>query len=167
MRHDGNRSHLSLGWQTIFRVTRRQITAAPVACFFQRHRQEPATPVMAPASRIVAEVFQGKAYQLRASAHNAIARFRRSALEARGRLRMRVRDGGSVNGLRGAVHNGVLRSGLRRCVLRSMGRRGVFSSQLMNRRSSVLPQSAKSRPAGSDIQVTPMHSFLTLGTSYS
>ena len=29
------------------------------------------------------------------------------------------------------------------------------------------PQSAKSRPAGSDIQVTPMHSFLTLGTSYS
>ena len=93
---------------------------------------------MAPASRIAAEVFHGKAYQLRASAHNAIACFRRSALAARGPHRMRVRDGlGSMNGPRGAVHNGVLRSGLRRRVLWSMGGRGVFRSQLMDRRSSV------------------------------
>ena len=139
VRHDGNRSRLSLGWQTIVRVTHRQITATPVACCFQGHRQEPATPVMAPASRIVAKVFQGKAYQLRASAHNVIACFRRSALLARGPHRIRVRDGlGRVDGSPGAVHNGVLRSGLRRRVLRSMGGRGAFRSQLMDRRAVCL-----------------------------
>src|SRR6185369_3314322 len=101
--------------------------------------QEPATPVMGPASRIGAEVFHGKAYQLRASAHNVIAGFRRRALSARGPVRMRLRDGalGSVNGPRGAVHNGALRSGLLRRVLCSMVRRGVLRSQLMDRRSCV------------------------------
>lgn len=93
---------------------------------------------MAPASRIAAEVFHGKAYQLRASARNVIACFGRSAFVTPGPHRMQARCGlGSGNGPRGAVHNAVLRRGLRRRVLSSMSRHGVIRSRLMDTRSSV------------------------------